>query len=153
MGGWALTMEALVALVVLLVLPLVGLWGRRRWLSGKGGLFDCALRRPDGQRGSGWTTGVARYEGEVLQWFRIFSFSWKPMLELDRSVTSAVGSRSPEPVEAVVLFGDDQIVSLRVQGRSGEHTRELAMSPASVTGLLSWLEAAPPGGESYHNHG
>ena len=51
----------------------------------------------------------------------------------------------PDPVEAVALNADNRI--LRVETLQGDTDREweLAMSPESLTGLLSWLEAAPAG--------
>lgn len=148
--GWLRVAELAGVLALALVLtPLVGLWVRRRWLSAKGGVFDCALRLKQSGPGAGWATGVARYEGDVLQWFRIFSFSWRPRVELRRDQTIALGRRSPDPAEAIVLFGEDQIVRLQVARSGTEQVQELAMTPQSVTGLMSWLEAAPPGGETY----
>lgn len=148
---WLVGIEVLFAvLIALLVIPLVGLYVRRRWLSTKGGVFDCALRLHHTGPGTGWATGVARYDGEKLEWYRTFSFSVRPRLVLQRDTTSAVGLRGPDAAEAVVLFGDDQVI--RLTSSVPRHTREweLAMSPASVTGLQSWLEAAPPGGDHYN---
>lgn len=148
--GWLTVVEIAGALLLLaVVVPLVGLWVRRRWLSAKSGVFDCALRLRSTGSGSGWATGMARYEGDVLQWFRVFSFAWRPRIELHRDRTVALGRRAPEPAEAIVLFGDDQIVRLQVDDGVEGRVQELAMNPQSVTGLMSWLEAAPPGGETY----
>ena len=33
--------------------------------------------------------------------------------------------------------------------RSGDQELELAMPPGVLTGFLSWLESAPPGGSGY----
>ncbi|WP_420175330.1 DUF2550 domain-containing protein [Luteococcus sp. OSA5] len=141
-----MAVEAGVALMVLLfLLPLLGLYLRRRWLSTRGGVFDCALKLPSGS----WATGVARYEANELQWFRIFSFSMRARLTLTRDRTTSIGRREPEDSEAVVLFGDDQILRLRSTDKGAPRVWEMAMSPASVTGLMSWLEAAPPGGDRY----
>ncbi|MEL4506205.1 DUF2550 domain-containing protein [Luteococcus sp. H138] len=144
--GWsgAAELTGLVLVLVLLV-PLLGLYARRRWLSTRGGVFDCALKLSRG----GWATGVARYETDELQWFRIFSLSTRPKLVLRRDMTTSVGRRRPEEAEAVVLFSDDQIIRLRSTQGSMPIIWELAMNPQSVTGLMSWLEAAPPGGDSY----
>ncbi|MEL4357891.1 MULTISPECIES: DUF2550 domain-containing protein [unclassified Luteococcus] len=131
--------------MLVLLVPLLGLYVRRRWLSTRGGVFDCALKLASG----GWATGVARYEADELQWFRIFSLSTRPKLVLERDLTASVGHRRPDESEAVVLFSDDQIIRLRsTQGREPV-IWELAMNPQSVTGLMSWLEAAPPGGDRY----
>ncbi|GAA1398261.1 DUF2550 domain-containing protein [Luteococcus peritonei] len=148
---WLVGLEVLAAVMVLfVVVPLLGLYLRRRWLSTKGGVFDCALRLHESGPGTGWATGVCRYEGERLEWYRTFSLSVGPRLVLERDETSSLGRRGPAEAEAVVLFSEDQI--LRLQHRAGGRTRiwELAMHPASVTGLMSWLEAAPPGGDRYN---
>ena len=53
-------------------------------------------------------------------------------------------SREPDAVEAVALNADQRVI--RVATTEAHDTGwELAMSPDSLTGLLSWLEAAPPG--------
>jgi len=144
---------AIFMLLLVVVLPLAWLFARRRWLSAKGGVFDCGLRLRDQIPGGGWSLGLARYDGNILEWYRIFSFTFRPRLRLDRSTTSMVSRREPDQVEALVLFADHQVVRLR-ESRSGSpdgDTKdwELAMTPASITGLLSWLEAAPPGGGRY----
>ena len=71
---WLVGLEVAVALLALVVVvPLLGLYLRRRWLSAKGGVFDCALRLHNSGPGTGWATGLCRYEGERLEWFRTFS--------------------------------------------------------------------------------
>ena len=52
-----------------------------------------------------------------------------------------VGQPHPDAGEAVDLLDEQRIVGL--QGPRDDV--ELAMAPDSLTGLLSWLEAAPPG--------
>ncbi|MGC3993271.1 MAG: DUF2550 domain-containing protein [Propionicimonas sp.] len=132
---------ALVLVVVLLV-PVVFLGVRRRWLSRQGGLFDCSLRLSEKTPGAGWVLGVARYSGDNLEWFRAFSIALRPRVIFPRSQASAGPQRDPSPIESVVLYDDQRIMRLElVDGRSWE----LATSVASLTGLLSWLESAPPG--------
>ncbi len=129
-------------LVVLLLVPVVFLSARRRWLSRQGGLFDCSLRLSTSTPGTGWVLGVARYSGDNLEWFRAFSLSLRPRLIFPRSQSSAGVQREPDPIESVLLYDDQRIVRIElVDGRSWE----LAMAVASLTGLLSWLESAPPG--------
>lgn len=137
------------AVLLLLVLPLAWLFSRRRWLSAQGGVFDCGLRLRDQVPGGGWSLGLARYQGNVLEWYRVFSFTFRPRLRLDRDQTSMVGRRDPDQVEALVLFADHQVVRLREAGDSGPRDWELAMDRDLVTGLMSWLEAAPPGSGRY----
>ncbi|MCC6495180.1 MAG: DUF2550 domain-containing protein [Propionibacteriaceae bacterium] len=129
-------------LVVLLLVPVVFLGARRRWLSRQGGLFDCSLRLSTSTPGTGWVLGVARYSGDNLEWFRAFSLSLRPRLIFPRSKASAGLQREPDPIESVLLYDDQRIVRMELDdGRSWE----LAMAVASLTGLLSWLESAPPG--------
>ena len=147
---WLVGLEVAVALLALVVVvPLLGLYLRRRWLSAKGGVFDCALRLHNSGPGTGWATGLCRYEGERLEWFRTFSLSVRPRLVLERDQTAWLGRRGPEAAEAVVLFSEDQILRLENRAGGGSRVWELAMHPSSATGLMSWLEAAPPGGDRY----
>ena len=132
---------ALVIAVVLLV-PVVFLGGRRRWLSRQGGLFDCSLRLSTKTPGAGWALGVARYSGDNLEWFRVFSPSLRPRLIFPRSVSHAGAQRDPDAIESVALTFEQRILTMEVDdGQSWE----LAMATASLTGLLSWLESSPPG--------
>jgi Protein of unknown function (DUF2550) len=130
------------ALVLLLLVPLLFLGVRRRWLSREGGLFDCSVRLSTTTPGTGWVLGVARYSGDSLEWFRAFSISARPRLIFRRSTLHAGLQREPDPIEAVVLYDDQRILRLEMNdGRSWE----VAMAVSSLTGLLSWLESAPPG--------
>lgn len=132
---------ALILAVVLLV-PVIFLASRRRWLSRQGGLFDCSLRLHRKTPGAGWALGVARYSGDNLEWFRVFSPSLRPRLIFPRSVSTAGIQRDPDPIESVVLTDDQRIINLELaDGQSWE----LSMASASLTGLLSWLESSPPG--------
>ena len=129
-------------LVILLLVPVLFLGARRRWLSRQGGLFDCSVRLATATPGTGWVLGVARYSGDNLEWFRAFSLSLRPRLIFPRSQAAAGVQREPDPIESVLLYDDQRIVRLALtDGRSWE----LAMAVASLTGLLSWLESAPPG--------
>lgn len=131
-----------VAVIVILLVPVVFLASRRRWLSRMGGLFDCSLRLSATTPGTGWVLGVARYSGDNLEWFRVFSPSLRPRVIFPRSISHAGVQRDPDPIEAVGLNHDERIVAIEL---NDGHSWELAMSPASLTGLLSWLESAPPG--------
>ncbi len=131
-----------ISLLVVLLVPVLFLGIRRRWLSRQGGLFDCSLRLSTKTPGTGWVLGVARYSGDNLEWFRSFSISLRPRVIFPRSQSRAGAQREPDPIESVLLYGDQRIMSMELaDGRSWE----LAMSSASLTGLLSWLESSPPG--------
>jgi hypothetical protein len=141
MGWWPVIDAAIVVIIV--ATPLVWLLVRRRWLTRQGGLFDCTLRVPRRTGGQRWVLGVARYTGDYLEWFPVFSASFRPRLRLHRTDAQVVSQRSPSTDEVASLYGGSKIVTLRVASARSE--RELAMSAASMTGLMSWLESAPPG--------
>lgn len=125
---------------VLVAGALCWLYLRRRWLSRTGGTFACSLRQHPGSDGR-WVLGVARYRDHQLQWFPAFSLSFWPSRRFDRDTVRAEQQRRPNQHEAGLLYDAQRIVAL--QAPSGGV--ELAMAAESATGLLSWLEAAPPG--------
>jgi uncharacterized protein DUF2550 len=131
--------------VAVLVVGLVVFSMRRRLLQRSGGTFDCSLRwdAPEqvDPRGKGWAYGVARYNGDRIEWFRVFSYSPRPRRILERSAIEVAGRRIPEREEELALLSDHVVLACLHRG-----TRlELAMSEDALTGFLAWLEAAPPG--------
>lgn len=146
MTGWLEVIAVLGVLIGLVVLPLVALALRRRWLAREGGTFECSMRLRTTTPGAGWVLGIARYHGGNLEWFRFFSFSARPRQTLQRNEVRVLDSREPDPVEAVSLAAGQRIIRLEVVGPGHPRAeRDLAMSQDSMTGLLAWLEAAPPG--------
>ena len=139
---WEIVIATLVV-VALVLLPLVLLYARRRWLTGQGGLFDCAYRMRDDTPGAGWVLGVARYRGETLEWYRAFSLSFKPKVVLQRATTTYLSQRAPAGVEAIALFDESMIITLR--DRVNEKIHIVSMARDEVLALMSWLESAPPG--------
>ncbi|MEU2404579.1 MULTISPECIES: DUF2550 domain-containing protein [Streptomyces] len=132
-----------VVVMVLLGLFVFGL--RRRLIQRSGGTFDCSLRwdvpeEPD-SLGKGWVYGVARYSGDRVDWFRVFSYAPRPRRGLERSAIEVIARRMPEGEEELALLSDSVVLGCLHRG-----TRlELAMSEDALTGFLAWLEAAPPG--------
>ncbi|MFF9911611.1 DUF2550 domain-containing protein [Streptomyces sp. NPDC013457] len=139
----ALLLSGLVVALVVIGLFVFGL--RRRLIQRAGGTFDCSLRwnipeEPD-LSGKGWVYGVARYSGDEIAWFRVFSYAPRPRRVLERSAIEVLERRMPEGEEELALLSDAVI-----QGCMHRGTRlELAMSEDALTGFLAWLEAAPPG--------
>jgi len=132
------------------IICLVLLFLRRRWLSARGGVFDCDLRRVDQAHDSAWAMGLARYDGDRLEWYRIFSLSWRVKYVLPRGQTTLVGHRQPQGTEIDAMYQDAAVVQvLTNKGSDAVQGWELSMAPGSMVGLMSWLEAAPPGGASY----
>ena len=145
MDGWLPVVEVAVAVVLLLGVALLLLALRRRWLARQGGTFECGVRLRTSTPGAGWALGVARYNLENFEWFRFFSYALRPRVNLLRANTQVVGRRRPEPAEAVALYAGQEVVLVEEVVPGGTRDWELAMNPDSLTGLLAWLEAAPPG--------
>lgn len=91
--------------------------------------------------GRGWSYGIAQYENDRIDWYRIFSYAYRPAAVLTRRDLEVVGRRDTEGQEELALFPGWTIVECKF----GTGLVELAMSPDALTGFLSWLEAAPPG--------
>jgi hypothetical protein len=137
----------LIVVVLVLILGLAGFWLRRRWLSRAGGSFACSFHPAKRTPGTHWVLGVARYREHELQWFPAFSLSLWPTQRFDRGLVRAGEQRLPDAGEVAWLLEGQRIVSLE----GPVEQIELAMAPDSLTGLLSWLEAAPPGMRYRHS--
>jgi Protein of unknown function (DUF2550) len=151
MDGW---LSAVLALVIALALcaGLLGLLaGRRRWLARSGGTFECSVRLRTTTPGEGWVLGVARYTGEELEWFRSTSYSVRPRRRFRRGKVRVVETREPAAAEAADLYAGQRVVTLEERHGDRAVQSDLAMGRESLTGLLSWLEAAPPGHVGLHN--
>ena len=139
----ALTVCGLVVLLAAAGLFVFGV--RRRLIQRSGGTFDCSLRWTTPEKsdtsGKGWGYGIARYNGDRIEWFRVFSYAPRPRRILERSAIEVAGRRAPEGEEELALLSDAIVLACLHRG-----TRlELAMSEDALTGFLAWLEAAPPG--------
>ncbi|MET7936833.1 DUF2550 domain-containing protein [Streptomyces sp. NPDC005322] len=142
----ALLVSGVVVALVVVGLFVFGL--RRRLIQRSGGTFDCSLRwgapGPESEpepSGKGWVYGVARYNGDRIEWFRVFSYAPRPRRVLERSQIEVLERRTPKGEEELALLSDAVVLACRHSG-----TRlELAMSEDALTGFLAWLEAAPPG--------
>ena len=141
MPVWQVLLDAAGALLLLVLLYGVGLIVRRRALSRHGGTFELSFRVRSTRAGRGWLLGLGRYSGETLEWFRIFSLAPRPRCRWHRSELRYLGRREPEGPEQLSLYPGHVVV---VCGTPDGEV-ELAMGPASLTGLQSWLEAGPPG--------
>ncbi len=138
--------DLVVPVAVLGVLAMVGLLVflavlvlRRTLLSRGVGAFDCSLRRRT--EGRGWVFGVARYQDDRLEWFRLFDISWRPSRSLSRSRLTILDRRRPDSPDTSVLSPDWVLVRCVYDSA----TLELGMSETAYTGLSTWLESAPPG--------
>ncbi|MDF3289382.1 MULTISPECIES: DUF2550 domain-containing protein [Streptomyces] len=118
---------------------------RRRLIQRPGGTFDCSLRSVGETAaeptGKGWVYGVARYSGDRVEWFRVFSYAPRPRRVLERSAIEVIQRRTPQGEEELALLSDAVVLVCTHRGAR----LELAMSDDALTGFLAWLEAAPPG--------
>lgn len=106
-------------------------------LRGTGTPFTAAAVRD----GRGWSYGIAQYGADRVDWYRIFSYAFRPAAVLNRRDLEVIGRRDPEGTEELALFPGWTILDCRF----GAGYAELALSEDALTGFLSWLEAAPPG--------
>lgn len=139
---FALEVAQVVGLVLALVVVPLGLLSGRRWvLSRGGGTVDLSLRLKDAPHGRGWVLGVGRFEGDVLQWYRVFSPALRPRRTLNRRDLSVVARREPVGSERLALLSGAVVMECA----SSNGPVQLAMAATAITGFLAWLEATPPG--------
>jgi hypothetical protein len=129
-----------IGLVVLLA-ALAMLFVRRAIVSRRGGTIELYLRVSNLMTGRGWAPGFARFAGEQLRWYRMFSFALRPRRVLTRRGLAVESRRSPGGREQLALPA--HWVILRCT--SYQAPIEIAMAPSTESGFRSWLEASPPG--------
>jgi hypothetical protein len=146
-GGLALDAAWLfAAFLVLLVIGAAGIAARRFLLERAGATVECGLRQG---RGS-WRLGVASYQLDEFCWFGVFGISMRPEETFSRRDLAVVSRRPPTEAEVSIL-GPGRIVVECQLGETGspgggaDRNVELALAESALTGLLAWLEAAPPG--------
>ena len=146
MGG-ALALDAawlFAAVLVILILAAVGIATRRFLLERGGGTVECGLRKGDGP----WRLGLASYQSEELYWFSVFRVSMRPEETFPRRELTLVARRLPSDAEAASLGPGMIVVQCQLGDGSTQEPGskvELALADSALTGLLSWLEAGPPG--------
>lgn len=91
------------------------------------------------QSGHGWRHGSMLYQGTVVKFYKLRSFSPTADLTIDRQYTRFVGRRDPQPDEVHTLEPGLRILQLKV----GERTIELAVDSRGEMAFLAWLESAP----------
>jgi hypothetical protein len=139
-GDLAVPIIIVAALIALLVLVVGGFILRRYVLTRPVGTFDCSMRRNVSRSTGGWVLGVARYEDDRLDWFRVFAISPRPGRTLARSRLVVLDRRNPGRSDSFGVVPNGVIVSCGY----GASVLELSMSDAAYNGFAAWLESAPP---------
>lgn len=134
------TVEVIGVVVLFVSVALLSLAVRRRALAHGGGTVELSLRLKPGRPGRGWVLGLGRFEGDALQWYRVFSLSMRPRRTLIRSDLAVVSQRDPSGAERLALLSGAVVMECRYS----TGVVELAMGPSAAMGFLAWLEAAPP---------
>jgi hypothetical protein len=141
--GEALALDAawlFAAFLILLVVAASGVAARRFLLERGGATVECGLRRP----GRSWRLGLASYQLDEFRWYGVFGVSMRVEQAFPRRDLAVVTSRPPTE-EEVSILGPGRIVAECQLGGSGTSTVDLALAEPALTGLLAWLESAPPG--------
>ncbi len=97
--------ELLTVVVVLVLVYMLALLARRAWLSLRGGLFDLALRQGDSGK---WRPGLARYSGDVLEWYLVWHPWPFPTLTFPRDNSELSALRDSDVSESRLGYGDVQ---------------------------------------------
>jgi hypothetical protein len=140
-AGWQWLVDLAGLCLLLLFCYAVWLLVRRRVLTRGSGTFELSYRAPAGRSGRGWVLGVGRYQGEALDFYRVFGLLLRPVRTFPREAITVAERRAPRSGEQHVLYAGHVVVECEVAGERVD----LAMSVGALTGMLAWLEAAPPG--------
>lgn len=130
--------------VAVIVGALLILFVRRVLVTRSGGIIRLSVRTSTMLDGRGWSPGFGRFVGDELHWHRLFSFALRPKRLLSREDLTVERRRLPEGQERLSMPTDWVILRCT----SHHAPVEIAMARSTVTGFLSWLEAAPPGAAS-----
>ncbi|MDQ3732678.1 MAG: DUF2550 domain-containing protein [Actinomycetota bacterium] len=124
-------------LLLLLVLLIVGFVIRRSLLLRGIGAVEIWIKLSPRR----WSIGVGWFDGDELSWYRVFSLSPRPARVLVRGQLEVLERQQPSERDAIVLPRKTVILVCKTPRR----TEQVAMSAGAVNGLLSWMEAQPPG--------
>jgi Protein of unknown function (DUF2550) len=141
MGGLVTpVLDVLLVCFAICVVPLL-IALRRLLLTRPVGTFECSVRRDR----TTWTPGVARYEPDRLDWYRLLSLTTRPSRSLPRAHMLILDRRVPANNEHGSVLPGWVVIRCATQDGDTCDTVELAMSAPAYTGLATWIESAPPG--------
>jgi hypothetical protein len=84
---------------------------------------------------------MARYEADRLDWFRVFTLTWRPDRSWSRNDLTILDCRDLVGTEVHAVLPGWIVARCEYQGV----IMDLAMSEAAYNGLATWLESGPPG--------
>jgi hypothetical protein len=89
---------------------------------------------------------LVRYGATGLEWFKLTGISLRPARRWERALLEFGAGRPLEPGERpeILISG-----AMRVDCTYREARFDIALAQAPYTALRSWLEASPPGQNSY----
>ena len=151
-----LAMDAVIVglIVCCAVLYMMWLLIRHRVLMRRRGAFLCGLRVMGGPKPGGWMIGSARYADGAFEWYRAIDPRHVPTIVLRRGGLAMREHHPPVVEDALALASNAyEIVTLETGHRGRSSVCQIVVDPRVVTGLRSWLEAAPPGGVEYATEG
>ncbi|BCB79477.1 DUF2550 domain-containing protein [Phytohabitans flavus] len=129
---------------ILILLAFVATLFIRRAVMAGSGTIRLNLRVSTMLDGRGWSPGFGRFAGDELRFYRMFSLAIRPKRRLSRDGLVVERRRRPEGQELMSIPADWVILRCL----SHQAPVEIAMAKTTVTGFMSWLEAAPPGAVS-----
>ena len=133
-----------VAAVLLIALAaLAAVFVRREVISRAGGTIDMNMRLSTFLPERGWAPGLARFAGDDLRWYRMFSLDPRPRRVLRRDGLVIEARRPPEGAERLAMPAGWVVVRCRAVDR--REPVDVALAESALNGFRSWLEAAPPG--------
>jgi hypothetical protein len=127
--------------VLAVLLLLAALFVRREAIGRRGGTIEMSLRISSAVAGRGWSPGVARFVGDEMRWYRVFSLAPGPRRKLSRLSLSIQERRAPGANERLVLPADWVVVRCGTE----REPVEIAMARTTLTGFMSWVEAGSAG--------
>lgn len=135
---------AIVGALLLISVPLLSIYLRRRMLAFSGAVFDADLSEQDKDGNFSWTTGIARYNGNTIEWYRTFSPKVHPTKVWPRYAWQASKLSQDDPSFSSLVV-DEQLYAVKFTPViPGADPFVLQLSPESAMALLSWIESAPP---------
>lgn len=142
LGAIEIMVAVLTCILILVCLAAVYFVARLRLKALNTGSFNVAYRRSTQEP---WVAGVCHYAEDLLKWYRIISLKWGSSVRWVRLDFDILDSEVKETDEGMRLA----ILHCRArEAKRGDIQAPadfyLAMGAHDYSGLVSWMESAPP---------